>query len=86
MTKTSKQEKTIQSFTGKVVSTAPQKTVVVEVKSRKRHPKYLKAYTVTKKYYAHDEQEQYQVGDDVVIYPSRPYSKLKKFVVAKKSN
>lgn len=77
-------KKTTQTMTGIVVSAAPQKTVVVEVKTRKRHPKYHKGYSVVKKYHAHDEKDAYAVGDMVVIAPSKPYSKLKKFVVLKK--
>jgi small subunit ribosomal protein S17 len=60
------------------------KTVVVKVDSRKRHPKYKKAYTVSRKYKAHDENGEYHVGDKVVIESIRPMSKEKKFKVLSK--
>lgn len=70
-----------QQLIGLVVSDKMEKTVVVKVDSRKRHPKYHKAYTVTKKYKAHDENNEYHVGDKVVIESIRPMSKEKKFKV-----
>jgi small subunit ribosomal protein S17 len=73
-----------QRIIGIVVSDKMQKTVVVKVDSRKRHPKYHKAYTVTKKYKAHDENNEYHVGDRVIIESIRPMSKEKKFKVIKK--
>jgi small subunit ribosomal protein S17 len=73
-----------QQITGLVVSDKMDKTVVVEVHERKRHPKYHKSYTVTKKYKAHDEANEYHLGDKVVIESIRPMSKEKKFKVLKK--
>jgi len=70
-----------QQIIGIVVSDKMQKTVVVKVDIRKRHPKYKKAYTVSKKYKAHDENNEYHVGDRVVIESIRPMSKEKKFKV-----
>lgn len=78
-------KKAVQTMVGVVVSSAPAKTVVVEVKTKKRHPKYHKGYTVSKKYHAHDEKDEYVVGDAVVIAPAKPFSKLKKFIVLKKA-
>ncbi len=69
-----------QTFTGTVVSNKMQSTVVVELKSQKRHPKYHKSYTVKKRLYAHDETGA-QMGDKVTIVATRPISKLKKFKV-----
>lgn len=73
-----------QQITGTVVSNSMNKTVVVEVSVKKRHPKYHKSYTVSKRYKAHDEADSYQVGDKVVIESCRPMSKEKKFTVIKK--
>ncbi len=74
-----------QLLTGAVVSTKMTKTVVVEVKTRKRHPKYHKAYTVTKRYKAHTENEKdFVVGDRVEIASVRPMSAEKRFRVVKK--
>lgn len=72
-------------MTGLVVSDKMDKTVVVKVDSRKRHPKYKKAYTVSKKYKAHDEQNEYHTGDRVVIESIKPMSKEKKFRVLNKA-
>lgn len=74
-----------QQITGVVVSDKMDKTVVVKVDVRKRHAKYSKAYTVSKKYKAHDENNEYHVGDRVVIESTRPVSREKKFRVIKKA-
>jgi small subunit ribosomal protein S17 len=74
-----------QQLIGTVVSNKMDKTVVVKVDIRKRHPKYKKAYTVSKKYKAHDENEEYKPGDKVVIESIRPMSKEKKFKVISKA-
>ena len=73
-----------QNIIGLVVSDAMDKTVVVKVDIKKRHPKYKKAYTISKRYKAHDEQNEYHVGDRVMIESTRPISKDKKFKVLKK--
>jgi len=73
-----------QNITGTVVSDKMDKTVVIEVSVKKRHPKYKKAYTVTKRFKAHDEKNEYHVGDKVVIESTRPISKDKKFKVISK--
>lgn len=73
-----------QQLTGIVVSDKMMKTVVVKVDVRKRHLKYKKAYTVSKRYKAHDETNQYKVGDKVIIESIRPMSKDKKFKVLSK--
>lgn len=66
---------------GRVVSDKMDKTVVVEVGRVKAHPKYLKRYTVHKKYKAHDEKEEYKEGNIVVIEECRPISKGKRWRV-----
>ena len=73
-----------QQMIGMVVSDKMDKTVVVKVDERKRHPKYHKSYTVSKKFKAHDESNEYKVGDRVVIESTRPISKEKKFKVLRK--
>jgi small subunit ribosomal protein S17 len=74
-----------QQMTGLVVSDKMDKTVVVKVDMRKRDPKYKKSYTVSKKFKAHDETNQYKTGDRVVIESTRPISKDKKFKVISKA-
>ena len=73
-----------QQMTGLVVSDKMDKTVVVKVDMRKRHAKYKKAYTVSKRFKAHDQNNEYKVGDRVVIESTRPISKDKKFKVISK--
>lgn len=73
-----------QQLTGVIVSDVSDKTVVVKVEIRKRHPKYHKAYTTSKKFKAHDENNEYHKGEKVVIEATRPISKDKHFKVLKK--
>jgi len=67
--------------TGVVVSNKMQKTVVVKVERKFRHPKYDKVIVRSKKYYAHNEDENVQIGDEVTIVETRPLSKLKRWRV-----
>lgn len=66
---------------GTVTSSAMDKTIVVTVHTYKTHPKYKKRFRVSKKFYAHDPENKYQVGDQVTIYETRPLSKLKRWTV-----
>ena len=66
---------------GRVVSTKCEKTVIVEVVRTFKHPLYKKTMQRSKKYHAHDEKGQYDVGDIISIIESRPYSKTKTFEV-----
>jgi small subunit ribosomal protein S17 len=66
---------------GVVVSDKPNKTVIVQVERRIAHPIYGKSVARTKKYYAHDEKNEYKVGDTVRITETRPLSKLKRWRV-----
>ena len=66
---------------GTVVSDKMDKTVVVVVERRYAHPLYGKQVTRTKKYHAHDENNEYHVGDTVRIMETRPLSKLKRWRV-----
>ncbi|MEI6563339.1 MAG: 30S ribosomal protein S17 [bacterium] len=65
--------------TGIVVSTAMQKTIVVRVERKTRHPLYGKEITQSKKYHAHDEENKAKIGDKVQIVETRPLSKLKRW-------
>ncbi len=66
---------------GYVVSDKMDKTVVVVVETRKRHPLYGKVVQATKRYKAHDEENSCHVGDRVQIVESRPLSREKRWVV-----
>jgi small subunit ribosomal protein S17 len=66
---------------GTVKSSAADKTVVVEVERRFRHPLYGKFVKQNKKYQAHDENNEYKVGEIVAIEEHRPISKTKSWVV-----
>jgi small subunit ribosomal protein S17 len=66
---------------GVVVSDKPNKTVIVQVERRISHPMYGKSVARTKKYYAHDENNEYRIGDTVRITETRPLSKLKRWRV-----
>ena len=65
--------------TGKVSSRAGSKTIVVEITRKVQHPLYKRYVNQTKKFYAHDEREQCQVGDWVRIVETRPLSRLKRW-------
>jgi len=70
-----------KSRQGVVVSDKQQRTVTVLVERRFPHPLYGKQQTRTKKYHAHDENDEYQVGDVVRIVETRPLSKTKRWRV-----
>lgn len=72
-------------FVGKIISDKTDKTRVIEVKTRKSHPKYKKIYTRSRKFVAHDASNSYHTGDVVAFKPSKPYSKSKKFVIVGKA-
>ena len=65
--------------TGVVVSISGNKTIVVQISERKRHPKYGKMMTSTKKLHAHDEECTAGVGDTVRVMETRPLSKMKRW-------
>ena len=66
---------------GVVVSDKPNKTVTVLVERKYQHPLFKKVMKARKKYNAHDEVNNFKIGDKVSIRESRPYSKNKKFEV-----
>ncbi len=72
-----------RTLSGVVVSDKMQKTVVVLVNRFVKHPKYGKYFKVSKRYKAHDENNEHKVGDKVAIMECPPISKDKKFKVVK---
>lgn len=68
---------------GRVASDKPSKTVVVEVVRYKMDQMYKKYVKVRKRYQAHDEQDEYRVGDRVEIMEHRPLSKHKRWKVVR---
>ena len=64
---------------GVVVSDVNDKTIVVQIKERKAHPIYKKMMTSTKKFHAHDENNEAHIGDTVRIMETRPLSKMKRW-------
>ncbi|WP_283171210.1 30S ribosomal protein S17 [Curtanaerobium respiraculi] len=64
---------------GTVVSTAGDKSIVVEITDRKPHPVYGKMMTTTKKLHAHDENNECGRGDIVRVMETRPLSKTKRW-------
>lgn len=67
--------------TGRVVSNKMDKTIVVAVENLVEHPLYKKRVRRTKKFYAHDEKNEAQMGDTVRIAETRPLSKTKSWVL-----
>lgn len=72
-----------RTLTGIVTSDARDKTITVTVTSRETHPLYGKQYTVSRKYTAHDENNDANIGDKVTIGEVRPISKTKSFTLVK---
>jgi len=70
-----------RTLQGVVVSDKQQKTVVVRVERRFTHPTLKKTVRRSKKYHAHDEANEYGVGDIVRIEEHSPMSKLKRWTV-----
>ncbi|MBL8528540.1 MAG: 30S ribosomal protein S17 [Burkholderiales bacterium] len=68
---------------GRVVSDKMDKTVTVLVERKVKHPVYGKVMTRSKKYHAHDEQNEFHEGDMVEIVECRPLSKTKAWRVSR---
>ena len=75
--------KVVRSLVGKVVSDARAKTVTVLVERRVKHELYGKIVGKSSKYHAHDENNEFKIGDVVEISESRPLSKTKNWVVTR---
>jgi len=73
-------------LTGTVVSDKGDKTVVVRVERRVKHPLYGKIIKLSKKYHAHDEANAFSVGEQVRIQECAPVSKLKTWTVVERVN
>ena len=82
-TQTAKATKVVRALTGRVVSDKMNKTVTVLIERRVRHPLVGKIVTRSRKYHAHSENNEYKVGDLVMIEETRPISKTKAWKVTK---
>lgn len=76
-------EKINRTLSGRVTSDKMDKTVTVLVERRIKHPLYGKFITRSKKYHAHDDNNQFSMGDMVVIEECRPLSKTKSWKAIK---
>ncbi len=83
MTEAQTQAKVVRSLVGKIVSDARAKTVTVLVERRVKHELYGKIVAKSRKYHAHDENNEFHIGDVVEICESRPLSKTKNWVVTR---
>jgi small subunit ribosomal protein S17 len=73
-------------LTGNIVSDKGDKTVVVLVERKVKHPLYGKIIRRSKKYHAHDEGNEYKAGETVRIEETAPISKLKTWKVLERVN
>ncbi len=80
---TEAQTKNVRTLVGRVVSDARDKTVTVLVERRAKHELYGKIVARSLKYHAHDETNEYKIGDVVEISEGRPISKTKSWVVTR---
>ena len=67
-------------LSGVVISSNSNKTIIVNVTRRIKHKLYKKIIRQTKKYHAHDEKNEFNLGDNVSIIEAKPISKLKKWI------
>jgi small subunit ribosomal protein S17 len=74
-------EKRSKTRLGRVLSNKMDKTVIVVVETRRRHPRYRKVVTYRNKFKAHDEANACNIGDAVRIVETRPLSKDKRWRV-----
>ena len=74
-------ESNARTVVGKVLSNKMQKTIVVVVERTVKHPKYGKIMKRRSKLHAHDESECCKIGDTVRLRETRPYSKLKNWIL-----
>jgi small subunit ribosomal protein S17 len=76
-------EKFNRTLSGRITSNKADKTVTVLVERRIKHPLYGKFVTRSKKYHAHDTNNQFSIGDNVLIGECRPISRTKSWRVIK---
>lgn len=74
----------MRKLQGTVVSDKMQKTRIVTVERMKMHHRYLKQYKITTRFKAHDEKNEYKIGDQVIIQEIRPISKDKRWKIIEK--
>ena len=75
--------KNTRTLVGKVVSDKRAKTITVLIERRTKHELYGKIVARSSKYHAHDENNEYKMGDVVEISETRPISKTKAWVVSR---
>lgn len=73
-----------QRLKGRVVSIAMDKTAVVEIQKLEKHRIYSKLMRKTSKFFAHDPDNNAEIGDEVQLKAIRPLSKMKRFEIIKK--
>ncbi len=71
----------MRTLQGTIVSDKMQRTRIVSVERLRKHPRYGKFYKVTIRLKAHDEKNEYTLGDTVIIRETRPLSKDKRWVI-----
>lgn len=71
----------MRSKTGIIVSKKMDKTLVVKVDAFRAHPKYKKLMRSSKKFYVHNPENKFDVGQKIEIFETRPLSKLKRWTV-----
>lgn len=76
-------KKLVRTLTGKVVSDKMEKSIVVMIERRVKHPVYGKYVSKSTKMKAHDEANDCKIGDTVTIAESRPLSKTKSWTLVK---
>ncbi|MBU1038794.1 30S ribosomal protein S17 [Patescibacteria group bacterium] len=79
-----KTNKIKRSLEGLVVSAKTDKTRVVKVERVVVHPKYGKRIRLSQRYHAHDEKNEYKLGDKVILEATRPLSRLKRWRIVGK--
>jgi small subunit ribosomal protein S17 len=76
---TTKKDSRRKVLLGEVVSTRMQKTIIIEVQRKKRHPLYNRIVARSRRCYAHDERGEAHLGDIVRVEETRPLSRLKRW-------
>ena len=76
-------EKLHRTLSGRVVSNKTDKSLTVLIERKIKHPLYGKIMKRSKRYHVHDETNQYNEGDTILIEECRPYSKTKTWVAIK---
>ena len=73
----------VKEKVGLVISNKMNKTIVIKVENRYSHPMYSKIMVKSKKYLVHDNLEQCNIGDQVLVKECRPLSKRKRWELVK---